>query len=533
MTYLKTHTFGCGLVLAASLLGGCGSSGGSSDNNAAQSEISGSVFASYMEGASVSIYDTSGNLVAGPVTTNAQGGFTITLDTAHLASALIFKSTGGDFIDEVTGAVTVGGALSTLLASDTLAGSVDLSVNLTPSTTVVERLVSEHGKTLIEAQDAFENAFGFLPTPHILPSDATTTDADASDDQKLAGLRAAAFSQLNNDLGLEANQQFDLILQLADDLSDDSFDGKNDATDLNIDGISLGTDIKSKYSQSFIAFKESDKNKTALTNTQIGTLPFAQLALSENYKIQYVPGMMTSEGKATVKVKISDLEGTPATGLNPMLMPMMNMATHQHSTPKGSFVEDAEEDGTYIATIYFLMPSEMSNGMSMGYWDLKVSIGEESVHFYPPVMMAMGDTAKVKLIDQNDEIQEMGSEMMMPRPYFLFNNGLSAAGDNHDFSIFLATKDNMMSFPSLNDDSVIVEMSINQTDWTTATYSTQGIWTGNNLSGLAAGEDGTDIIYVKLTVNGVQATDDGNAPDEIADEAMFFVTPSSNMGMDM
>jgi len=543
MTYLNTHTIGCALVLSASLLTGCGSSG-SDDASTSQSEVSGSVFASYMQGAAVSIYDTSGNLIAGPVTTNAQGRFTVKLDTAHLASALVFKSSGGEFTDEVTGAVTVGGALSTLLASDALSGSVDLSVNLTPSTTVVERLASQHGKTLIEAQEAFESAFGFLPTPHVMPSDASTANADATNEQKLAGLRAAAFSQLNNDLGLNADQQFDLILQLADDLADDSLDGKSEATELSVDGISLGNDIQSKYSQSFIAFKEGDKNKTSLTNTQIGTLPFAQLALSDSYKVQYVPGMMKAmEGKTTIKVKITDLEGTPATGLSPMLMPMMNMATHQHSTPKGSFVEDTEEAGTYLATAYFLMASQMGNGMSMGYWDLEVNIGEESVHFFPPVMMAMGDTPKAKLQGQNDEIPDMASGEMMSRPYYLFNNGLSTAGESHNFSIVLASKESMMSFPMLSDsstlnvgadyelaiNSILVEMSTDKANWITATSNETGIWTGSALSGLTNGEEGT--IYVRLTVNGEQKTDDGLAPDNVADEAMFFVTPSSGMEM--
>ena len=543
MTYLKTHTFGCGLVLAASLLSGCGSSGSDSDATA-QNEISGSVFASYIGGASVSIYDTSNNLIAGPVSTDAQGGFTIKLDSAHLASALIFKSTGGEFTDEVTGAVTVGGALSTLLAEDALSGDIELSVNLTPSTTIVERLVSQHGKTLADARGAFEDAFGFLPTPHIIPSDASTTNAEATEEQQLAGLRAAAFSQLNNDLGLDANQQFDLVIQLADDLADDSLDGKSEATELSVDGISLGNDIQSKYSQSFIAFKEGDKNKTSLTNTQIGTLPFAQLALSDSYKVQYVPGMMKAmEGKTTIKVKITDLEGTPATGLSPMLMPTMNMATHQHSTPKGSFVEDTEEAGTYLATAYFLMASQMGNGMSMGYWDLKVNIGEESVHFYPPVMMAMGDTAKAKLQGQNDEIPDMASGEMMSRPYYLFNNGLSTSGENHNFSIVLASKESMMSFPMLSDSStlntgedyelaissILVEMSTDKVSWTTATSNETGVWTGSALSGLTNGEEGT--IYVRLTVNGEQKTDDGLAPDNVADEAIFFVTPSSGMEM--
>jgi len=542
MNYFNTHTIGCALILSASLLTGCGSSG-SDDASTSQSEVSGSVFASYMQGASVSIYDTAGNLIAGPVTTNSQGRFTVKLDTAHLASALVFKSSGGEFTDEVTGAVTVGGALSTLLAEDALSGTVELSVNLTPSTTVIERLTSQHGKTLIEAQEAFENAFGFLPTPHVMPSDASTANADATNEQKLAGLRAAAFSQLNNDLGLNANQQFDLILQLADDLADDSLDGKSGSAELAIGDTSLGDDIQSKYSQSFVEFNKSPKNKTSLTNTEIGTLPFAKVALSNSYKVQYVTGMMdASEGKTVIKVKISDLEGTAQTGLTPMLMPMMNMAAHQHSTPKGSFVEDSEEAGTYIANIYFLMPSQMSSGISMGYWDIEIKIGDESAHFYPPVMMAMGDTAKVTLKNQNDKIPSMGG-MDTPRSYYLFNNGLSTSGDNHDFSVVLASKESMMSFPLLNAgmtlnsndenyeleiNSISIEMSTDNNDWTVATSNGSGSWTASGLRGLSDDEDAS--IYVRLEVNDELKTDDGSAT---GNDARFFVMQNNTMTMHM
>jgi hypothetical protein len=53
--------------------------------------------------------------------------------------------------------------------------------------------------TQAQAENAFQNAFAYIPDISLAPTDATNPDAGAADDQKLAGLRAAVFSQLASD----------------------------------------------------------------------------------------------------------------------------------------------------------------------------------------------------------------------------------------------------------------------------------------------------------------------------------------------
>lgn len=260
--------------------------------------------------------------------------------------------------------------------------------------------------------------------------------------------------------------------------------------------------------------------------------------LSESFKVTYL-SEMAQVGKSNLKIEITDLDGTPMEGLSPTLSPLMEMSTHNHSTPYGSFTE-SDEAGIYNATIYYLMAS----GPEMGTWYLDIGLPyDESVTFQPDVMMAMGDTARANLKSQTDTIANMmGGEEK--RTYILFNDGLSDGDSGHDFSVFITTKESMMSFPAisagqiLNADSdyeltissITVAMSTDPSDgdsWVTASNEGEGIWTAEGLTGLTDGEAGS--IYVRLSVNGEQKTDDGNIPDGEYDEAEFVVTPSNTM----
>jgi len=199
-----------------------------------------------------------------------------------------------------------------------------------------------------------------------------------------------------------------------------------------------------------------------------------------------------------------------------------------------------------------------------------VTIGDEEAHFYPTVMMAMGgDTAKAVLQGQDDKIAGMGGmnpggdmagdhQMQMSamdmgdgtmpekRKYFLFRDNLTGTTGNHTFDLFIATKENMMSYPAVSVGTTLkdetgadwsvntmsVELSTDQTNWIAATDNGSGHWSASGITGLTDGSQGT--LYVRLIVNGEQKTDDGNAPDGIADYAEFKVTPggsSMNMGM--
>jgi hypothetical protein len=178
----------------------------------------------------------------------------------------------------------------------------------------------------------------------------------------------------------------------------------------------------------------------------------------------------------------------------------------------------------------------MSNGMSMGIWQLRVGIGSETAYFYPSVAMAGGTTTLAKLTGINDSIS--GIAGLEKRTYFLFSDNLTAgAGGSYSFGLFLATKENMENFPAvkvgsqLKDQSgtawtvntISVQASTDGTTWVNATDSGNGHWSAAGLTGLSAGVSAK--IYVKVTVNGEQKTTDGAAPSTTNGYQTFTVIP--------
>lgn len=531
------------IIPLAGILAACGG-GGSSSSGDDTTAVTGSVVAAPVDGASVVAKDTSGNTVAGPVTTASDGTYTIQIPNASLASALVLESSGGTFDDEATGWNRSAGALAAHIAGGSL--SAGSSVHVTPASTIVRDLVATHSMTLSAAQTAFESAFGFAVDTSTAPVDATDTTAvaGATDAEQLAGLRAAVFSQLTMDLGLNVVDQFDLLPALAADLANGSLDGMGDSGAVAIPGsATMPVDIQNQFGQAMVNFREGN-DATDLDNTEIGAPPFAKVALSSSYKVEYVPGMMAAmEGKTMFQVRISNkADDTVATGLSVSLMPMMHMASMNHASPTGGCSETATL-GTYSCTMYYLMGSSMSGGMSMGYWQLKVMIGGmmgESVTFSPSVMMAMGDTAKATLKGQADMIAGMPDPMK--RSYYLFKEDLSGMMDNRTFDLFIAARESMMSFPAVSVDTVLntgtayeltanpmtVEVSSDASTWVAAADQGNGHWSATGIAGLV--DDMAGTIYVRLTINGEQKTTDGLATDGSNNYASFTVTQALASG---
>jgi hypothetical protein len=240
--------------------------------------------------------------------------------------------------------------------------------------------------------------------------------------------------------------------------------------------------------------------------------------------------MAATQGKTTFKIKLSNLDNSPATGISFTLIPKMYMASMSHSTPVDTIVESSTP-GTYDCSVYYLMAS----GPGMGIWELKVMIGMETAIFYPPVAMAMGSTARATLKGVTDTIPAMAmakvakvSGMIMPtapRTYYLFNEGVTGMGP-YTFSLFIAASNDsmMMSFPAVfggstlnnamgmswlvNSGTSSVQVSSDGgVSWVTATDNGNGHWSAPGLTGLMAG--GT--VRVKVNINGEQKTTDGTA----------------------
>lgn len=524
------------IVLCLSLvIFGCGGGGADSNPSIAVTPVTGTVLAGPANGASVTVKTTTGSTVAGPVATAADGSYTVAIPTASLASDLIFEATGGTFPDEAT--TTAGVALATLTAhasADSLAAGSHVALD--PSTTIVQKLIAG-GRTKAAAETLFASAFGYTPDCSIKPAFATMSSASTTS-QRLAGLRAAAFSQLTKDLGLAPDRQFDLIQALADDLSDGSLDGAKAGGTLS---IPLPIDIANRFASAMMTFQTSSLNKSKLTPDKIGILPFVKTALTSSYLVEYLPGSSAATmGKTTFKIKLTNRsDNSAASGKALTLRPFMYMATKSHTTPMENPIDNG--DGTYSCTVYYVMSSAVG-GMSMGVWELKVSIGTESTTFYPFVGMAVGNDMLTKLSGINDSI--MGMAGVEKRTWFLFNDGLTATGGgSYTFNIFLATKENGMtlSFPAVTVGStltnqsnvswtvgsILLEVSTDKATWIPAIDLGSGHWSAAGLTGLTADTPGK--IYVRLIVgDGVtteQKTTDGAAVGAANGYQTFNVTP--------
>lgn len=524
------------LLVLSGLLTACGGGGGSSAPNT--TTVNGSVVAAPVSGASLVVTDRSGNTLAGPVTTTADGHYSIDIANSDLSSEMIFQATGGSYTDEASMAATSAGMLAAYVPAGSL--TAGMAVHLTPASTMLREMVMTHAMTYASAQTAFAAAFGYDADPFIASADATNPAMGATQAQLLAGLRAAAFSQLTQDLGLTAGEQFDLLNGLAQDVAHGDFNGEDMSGPIVVGAITLPADIQNHYTQALVNFHGSVNDQTGLTNSQIGSLILAKMALTNTYQIEYMPGMMDAmQGKTMFMLRITRRDtGMPVTGLTVSLMPMMHMDAHMHSTPQDGCAETGTA-GTYACTLYYLMASSMMNNISMGYWEVMVMAGMgESATFYPSVMMAMGDTARATLKGQADMIDGM----MMPeqRSYFLFKDGLSGNTGNHTFDMFIAANESMLSYPAVSVNTVLnngdttyeltvtsmtVEVSTNQTDWIMASDNGNGHWSATGINGLTDGSAGT--LYVRVMVNGEQKTTDGMAPmgDGSNDYAMFTVTP--------
>lgn len=522
------------------VISACGGSG-SSTPSATTASVSGTVLAGPATGAVVTV-KANGIEVARSAPTAADGSYTVVIPIPELSRDLNFEASGGTFPDEATSTTGVAlGAFSAFAAAGTL--TTGSNVTIDPSSTIVQKLVAG-GRTKVAADAAFAAAFGYTPDCSIKPAFATMSSASTTT-QRLAGLRAAAFSQLTKDLGLTPDKQPELIQALADDLSDGVLDGlKTGGTAVTTaSGFLIPVDIASHFANALMTFQTSPLNKSKLTPDKIGALPFVKTAQTASYNIEYVPGATAAAmGKTTFKIRLTNRsDNTPASGKTLVVKPFMYMATKSHTTPMEAPIDNG--DGTYSCTVYYVMSSAVG-GMSMGVWELKATIGTESATFYPFVGTPVGSDMLTKLSGVTDAI--MGMAGVEKRTWFLFNDGLAATtGGNYTFNIFLATKENGMtlSFPAVTVGSVlknqsnvswtvgsiVMDVSTDKTTWVSATDLGNGHWSAAGLTGLTAGTPGK--IYVRLYVGDgtttEQKTTDGAAVGAANGYQTFNVTPGA------
>ena len=258
--------------LLASIIGLAGCGGSSSTDGATTTTVSGSVFASYVDGAEVTVYDENDNVVAGPVSTT-NGSYSIVIPRSKLAGLLRFVSSGGTFTDEATGETVTAGEMATYIPAGGFTEGDE--VHATPASTIIHHMVVRHGMGHSAAQTAFNGGFDYTPDHTIEPTDATAPEDSALKDQLEAGLRAAKFSQLTQALGLTPAQQFALLQALAQDLSDGVLDGDDAGGQVAIPGAgeNLSPSIATQLDDATNAFRTGTKTST-------------------NYQFEYIQGSM-------------------------------------------------------------------------------------------------------------------------------------------------------------------------------------------------------------------------------------------------
>jgi hypothetical protein len=532
------------LLLCLTILSACGGSDSASNNTPVPAStvpvpttvVSGIVFAGPASGATVTAKTTAGALVATSSTvSDSNGAFTIAVPTATLSSDLIFATSGSGatFPDEATGASTTLGTLSVFVPAGTLSASS--TIVLDPSSTIVQKLIAG-GKTKPAAFTAYSSSFGYKPDFTIKPSFANLSSV-ATTPQRLAGFRAAAFSQLTKDIkdpstgsGIGgADKQFELIQALADDLSDGTLDGKKSGAMVKTaSNYVIPEDVQNQYNASLINFQNSTNNKSKLKPEQINVPVSGRISLTPTYRVEYVPpanGELVSAD--TFQLKISKRsDGTAATGLaesiviNPyMVMGAMGMGSHWPNV-----ITETATPGVYSGTAHYSM--ETYWGLDM-YWKLNVFIGTETAAFYPNISAFKNmDTVSVSYYSSSDKTTTTGTTL---RAYRLWRESLIAGtGGKYDLAIFVSAPDGTGTYGSVTSSKnypvysgltwsstslVISTLKVQVYDganWVDLTpVGTTGKYTASGLS-LTPGTQGS--LYVRLLVNGTPYTNAKTGP---------------------
>jgi len=162
-----------------------------------------------------------------------------------------------------------------------------------------------------------------------------------------------------------------------------------------------------------------------------------------------------SDSDPTLSIQVSDVEKGVAkvTVTAPQhsedtavtVTPVMNMSSGMtHGTPMLLNSGTLNSEKSFTTTAYFLMPSNMSNGMTMGDWFIDVTINEETQRFPIVVEMMSSD---VKTLKGSDEIMGMSEGTTTQRPYYVFQQQrILETGVENSFEVFIAARESMMDY---------------------------------------------------------------------------------------
>ena len=236
-------------ALLVALAAGCGSDSSSGPgNNTTPKAVHGHAFKGGIDGASINLYNLTttgdiGALVAGPFTTDATGAWSGEVPGSSTGT-LVIIATGGSYVDEATGAtVNVTSELYGLLDVDLGTG------NATPLTHAIAVNAGARVDAGASVATAIDDAISGMTAA--LGYDPTSTDlapiprgaAPAQDAGYVVFL--AGISQLLDPppTGFESANVWDMVIAIAEDMSDGVLDGLDAAGETIMVDPGTGTEI--------------------------------------------------------------------------------------------------------------------------------------------------------------------------------------------------------------------------------------------------------------------------------------------------
>lgn len=216
-----------------------------------------------------------------------------------------------------------------------------------------------------------------------------------------------------------------------------------------------------------------------------------------------------SVGKTTFQIKVTDNTGAGVAGLNPKIVPEMDMGSMVHTTPVDSVTDNGA--GLYTAVVYYLMSSDG------GSWYVKTLNSGGMTEIGTRIAMTVGGLATARVSVSNSADQYSNMMTATNRPYFVFVDSVSGAAGNHTVNIFAATRKSMMDHPALANGLVLtpamgsdwtvngattsIRLSLDGgTSWVgTLTDNATGHYSLANIAGLTAG---SKTLTFEITVNG-------------------------------
>jgi hypothetical protein len=336
----RRGSFFVAVLCAIALLSSCGGGGGGGGAPGASPATSvqtgtatGTVIDGPISGATVDVYDFTGNtrgLKLGTGTTDANGNYSVTL-TPRPTGPVIIVASGGTYTEDATGALTTLGAsdqfTEIVSASSIVSGTLTAHVN--PLSHIASSLVQAASGT-INLDNAITMAKGVLGQQYGIsvtdlssnvPVSASNPSISAppSMNQRQGGIVLAGISKLAESMGVRT---VDLIKALADDYSDGKFDGKKGSVSITVPKIAGGppatltantavTDLQT----SMTSFLASAQNKSGLTTPPpVNPQPLQAVNLSLNtaglvfVKTDVLPAFTTG---VTSSVNLQATGGTP------------------------------------------------------------------------------------------------------------------------------------------------------------------------------------------------------------------------------